>query len=125
MAVDGSEGPGPVVFHFAVLVYREQVSPERFLWFARSVTTSDLAFGSADDEAIEKLKEVFEVSILTAQEKGMSLHDWLAVQRPDEPKWFDEWLGLWDPPAGRVETTRPKRIEGCEIEAKIAWKDAA
>ncbi len=122
---ESSEKPGPVVFHLAVLVYREQVSPKRFLWFARSVSTSDLAFGSTDGEAIDKLKEMFEVSILTAREKGMSLHDWLAVQKPDEPKWFDEWLKVWAPPAGRVETIRPKRIEGCEIEAKIAWKDAA
>jgi hypothetical protein len=113
---------GKTVFHFAVLVYREEIAPGRPVWFARSVMTSDLGFGDTERQAIEDVIGAIDLSIRVATSKGMSLPSWLETQRPDNPRWMDEWVRLRS--AARVERFRAP-VDGCEIEASIAWKDAA
>jgi hypothetical protein len=110
------------VFHFAVLVHQEEVEPGRALWFARSLTTSDLGFGGSERQAIDDVIEAIDISIQAATSRGMSLAGWLEAQRPDNPRWIDEWIRLRG--AARVERFRAP-VDGCEIEACIAWKDAA
>ena len=110
------------VFHFAVLVYPEEVAPGRTLWFARSVLTSDLASAPTSGEAIARLHEVLETALLAGVGLGMSPQDWLAAQKPDQPRWIDEWIKHSAP--RRVSETWPA-APGCEIEANIAWKGAA
>ena len=117
-----AEARGKTVFHFAVLVYSEEIAPGRSQWFARSLTTSDLGFGDTEREAIDDVVGAIDLSIKVATSKGMSLSSWLESQRPDNPRWIEEWVRLRD--AARVERFRAP-LEGCEIEACIAWKDAA
>lgn len=110
------------VFHFAVLVYREEVAPGRATWFARSVMTSDLASADTSQEAIDRLHGVLEAALLAGDALGMSPQDWLDTQRPDQPRWIEEWIKHSGP--RRVAEIWPA-VGGCEIEANIAWKDAA
>ncbi len=117
-----ADRPEKTVFHFAVLVYPEEIAPGRKLWFARSVMTSDLGFADTARQAIEDVVEAIDISIRVATSKGVSLARWLETQRPDNPRWIDEWVRLRS--AARVERF-PAPVDGCEIEANIAWKDAA
>ena len=117
-----AEAGGKTVFHFAVLVYSEEIAPGRTQWFARSLTTSDLGLGDTERDAIDDLVGAIDLSIRIATGKGMSLASWLESQRADNPRWIDEWVRLRD--AARVERFRAP-VDGCEIEACIAWKDAA
>lgn len=110
------------VFHFAVLVYQEEIAPGRPVWFARSVMTSDLGFADTEQQAIADVIEAIDISIRVATSRGMSLGSWLETQKPDNPRWIDEWVRLRG--AARVERF-PVAVDGCEIEASIAWKDAA
>lgn len=119
-----AESPEKVVFHFAVLVYQEEIAPGRSLWFARSVTTSDLGFAETARQAIDDVVEAIDISIRVATSRGMSLAQWLETQRPDNPRWIDEWIRLREGSEARVERF-PAPVDGCEIEASIAWKDAA
>jgi hypothetical protein len=117
-----AETRGKTTFHFAVLVYQEEIAPGRTKWFARSLTTSDLGFGDTEREAIDDVIGAIDISIKIATSRGMSLASWLETQRPDNPRWIDEWIRLRK--AARVERFRAP-VDGCEIEACIAWKDAA
>lgn len=110
------------VFHFAVLVYREEVAPGRPLWFARSLMTSDIGFAETARQAIDDVVEAIDISIRVATTRGMSPERWLETQRPCNARWIDEWIRLRE--AARVERF-PAPVDGCEIEACIAWKDAA
>ncbi len=121
---DVAENHEKVVFHIAVLVYREEIAPGRTLWFARSVMTSDLGFADTERQAIDDVIEAIDISIKVSKSKGMSLASWLETQRPDNPRWIDEWIRLREGSAARIERF-PAPVDGCEIEASIAWKDAA
>lgn len=117
-----ADNPEKVVFHFAVLVYREEIAPGRPIWFARSVMTSDLASAATSEEAIGRLHEMLETALFAGVALGMSPQDWLATQKPDQPGWIEEWIKHSVP--RRVAEIWPA-VDGCEIEANIAWKDAA
>jgi hypothetical protein len=117
-----AETRGKTVFHFAVLVYREEIAPGRPVWFARSVMTSDLASGATSEEAVERLHGVLEAALSTGVALGMSPRDWLAGQKPDQASWIEEWIRYSAP--RRVAEIWPA-VGGCEIEANIAWTGAA
>lgn len=110
------------VFHFAVLVYSEEIAPGRPAWFARSVMTSDLASGATSEEAIARLHEVLGAALASGVALGMSPQDWLGSQKPDRASWIEEWIKCSAP--RRVAEVWPAG-NGCEIEANIAWKGAA
>ena len=121
---DVADSHEKTVFHFAVLVYQEEIAPGRMLWFARSLMTSDIGFADSERQAIDDVVEAIDISIKVATSRGMSLARWLEMQRPDNPRWMDEWIRLREGNAGRVERFASP-VDGCEIEASIAWKDAA
>lgn len=83
--------------------------------------TSDIAFGESAEKAIADLHETLEVAILAATSRGMSPEAWLRTQRPDRPEWIEEWMCR----AAFKRTAETWPAVGCEIEANIAWKDAA
>lgn len=117
VVITTAESPEKTVFHLAILVYQEEIAPGRTLWFARSVTTSDLGFADSEQQAIADVIEAIDISIRVATSRGMSLSSWLETQKPDNPRWIDEWVRLRG--AARVEMF-PAAVEGCEIEASIA-----
>lgn len=58
---------------------------------------------------------------MAATSRGMSPEAWLRTQRPDRPEWIEEWMCR----AAFKRTAETWPAVGCEIEANIAWKDAA
>lgn len=108
-----------VVLQLPFLIYREEITPAKTIWFARSVATSDLGFGSTDKEAIQALREILELSMVFAHSKGLGPSDWLATQTPDEPRWIEQWTRLWVPDKS-ASVVRMHSSGGFEAEAKIA-----
>jgi len=113
--------PEQMVLHFPILVHQEEVDG-RPVWFARSVMTSDLGFGYTEDSAVAELTRVLEISMRIGVSKGLGPTEWLESQVPDEPRWIELWISLWNPPNGVV-----RRLSGAgyNVEVRIARRGAA
>jgi hypothetical protein len=84
-----SEGAGLPAL---VLTYVEEVDGVGSVWTARSILTGHVACGTSEERARECLRRTLAGSIGSALRTGRTFEEWFRAQRPDDPRYVDEYF---------------------------------